>query len=107
MPLGPSPATAIATIDRTPAEIAAPSATRSAHIVKPRDAFSTFAPVKMRPSAERIAAPTWNCEYGAYDPMRASHAWLTNLSRWLSSSLGTRFLPTDINGASVRARLLD
>ena len=72
--MGLSPATAMATIERTPAEIAAPSATRSAHMVRPSDAFSTFAPENTRPSAESSAAPTWNCDYGAYALSRASHA---------------------------------
>src|SRR5579859_1872696 len=107
MPVGPSPATAMATIERTPADIAAPSATRSAHIVKPSDAFSTFAPVNVRPSADNTAAPTWNCEYGAYAFMRASHACIASVSSCGSSSLGTRFLPTVLTAGGVDARLLD
>jgi hypothetical protein len=41
------------------------SATRSAHIVRPYEAFSMLQPVMMRPSVKSKAAPTWKFEYGA------------------------------------------
>ena len=45
------PLTATAAMRRAPASTAANTAVRSAQIVSPYDAFSTFAPVKRRPSA--------------------------------------------------------
>ena len=49
----------------TPAATAHASADRSAQSVSPYEAFSTFAPVKTRPSRASTAAPTRKPEYGA------------------------------------------
>ncbi|MFZ0896899.1 MAG: hypothetical protein WAZ77_20560 [Candidatus Nitrosopolaris sp.] len=50
--------------DLNPAEIALNRATRSAHMLRLSDIFSTLLPVKMFPSLAKIAAPTLQCEYG-------------------------------------------
>src|SRR6266705_6396491 len=47
---------------RAPAATAAPSAIRSAQMVSPYDALSTFVPTNTRPSAASSAAPTRNFE---------------------------------------------
>ena len=47
-----------------PSDTAFTSAVRSAHHVRPRLAFATLQPVKIRPSLARSAAPTWIFEYG-------------------------------------------
>src|SRR6202030_602754 len=49
-----------------PEQIAAATAARSAQMVSPKDAFSTFAPTNTLPDAVKTAAPTLNPEYGAY-----------------------------------------
>lgn len=51
---------------RSPAATAATTALRSAQIVSPYDAFSTFTPVNTRPDAPSTAAATGKREYGAY-----------------------------------------
>jgi len=48
-----------------PSEFAMTIADRSAQMVAPYDAFSTFEPAKIRPSGEIRAAPTWKPEQGA------------------------------------------
>ena len=58
--------TAIAVNSRSPAATAAPTATRSAQIVRPNETFSTFTPWKIRPLAVRSAAPTGKFENGQY-----------------------------------------
>src|SRR4051812_843916 len=73
--------TAIASIRPAPASTAATTAFLSAQRVRPYEAFSTFAPVKIRPPA-RTAAPTRNPEYGQYA------AWLA--ARAASSSSSSR-----------------
>src|SRR5579862_1672092 len=40
-------------------------AVRSAQLVIPYEAFSTLQPEKILPLVNRMAAPTWNLEYGA------------------------------------------
>src|SRR3954453_14615427 len=67
-------AIAIATNSRSPAATAAPMHTRSAHIVKPNEMFSTLTPVNTRPERVRRAAPTAKLEYGAYAARRAERA---------------------------------
>src|SRR5712691_8821204 len=49
---------------RAPSAMAAPIAIRSAQIVRPYEALSTFAPTNTRPSAASSAAPTRNLLYG-------------------------------------------
>src|ERR1039457_6968506 len=106
MPAGLSPATAIATKDRTPAAAAAPTATRSANIESPYDGFSTLAPVKTRPSAVSKAAPTRNCEYGAYAHNHVSHAFFARDSICALSILGTdiSLMKAAIHGRGSRAK---
>jgi len=49
-----------------PVETNSLTSPHSAHSARPYDAFSTLHPTTMRPSSARPAAPTENCEYGAY-----------------------------------------
>jgi len=55
----------------SPCCTAFPTQTRSAHIVSPKEIFSTLQPAKIRPETESKAAPTKNFEYGAYAHARA------------------------------------
>jgi hypothetical protein len=57
--------TATATSPRAPSAAAWKTAVRSAHIDRPYDAFSMFAPVKVLPSSASSAAPTVKPLYGA------------------------------------------
>ena len=56
-----SATTTTASIFLDPAAIAAPTATLSAHMLRPKERFSTLQPVNTLPPASR-AAPTWNFE---------------------------------------------
>ncbi len=47
-----------------PEETIDTQAERSAHIVSPKDAFSTFTPVFIVPSSAKSAQATGKCEYG-------------------------------------------
>jgi hypothetical protein len=58
------PTTATASMRRSPAAIAIPTAFRSAHIESGYELFSTLQAAKTRPPAS-TAAPTGNPEYGA------------------------------------------
>src|SRR4030095_15512766 len=68
-----SVATAIVLNSRSPSLRAFHSATRSAHTVNPNDAFSILQPVKTRPEAVSIEAPTLNPENRA---SAFSRAWI-------------------------------
>ena len=75
--------TAHAIGSRSPAAIIVMTAARSAQIVAPNDAFSTFVPTKMLPFFVAIAAPTAYFEYGEYDRFRTSFAsWTSTSSSW-------------------------
>ena len=54
-----------ATKSFSPWSIALPTQTRSAHIVRPKEMFSTLLPEIIRPDFSRSAAPTRKFEYGA------------------------------------------
>ena len=49
-----------------PVAISSETTPHSAHSATPYAAFSTLQPVTTRPSSTSAAAPTGNCEYGAY-----------------------------------------
>jgi hypothetical protein len=77
--------TAQAMGSRSPAAIIAITAPRSAQIVAPNDAFSTFVPTKMRPFLVAIAAPTAYFEYGEYESFLTALASSTRTSRSFAS----------------------
>jgi hypothetical protein len=82
---------ATADILRDPVAMAEKIATRSAHIVKPYDAFSTLTPVKTFPRSSRTAAATGNREYGAYAKSRWARACLIKFSASIEAfSLGDK-----------------
>src|SRR3954447_18791004 len=66
----------------TPADNADPIATRSAHIVNPKEMFSTLQPANACPSAASNAAPTANPEYGAWAWLRTDRARSISCSRF-------------------------
>src|SRR5579885_1008314 len=59
---------------RAPSEIALKTATRSAHSVSPKVAFSILHPVNTRPFSSSSAAPTLKFENGAWAFSRARMA---------------------------------
>jgi hypothetical protein len=70
--------TATATISDSPLETAWKTALRSAHTVKPYDAFSTLQAENTVPDAVMTAAPTGNRLYGLYECRQA--AWAASIS---------------------------
>src|SRR5262249_47128077 len=75
---GESAITATASNLRMPSETALNTATLSAHIVSPYDAFSTLQPLITVPSRARRAAPTLKREKGAKARRRAARARATS-----------------------------
>src|SRR5439155_926690 len=76
---------------RAPSATAAPIAIRSAQIVSPYEALSTFAPTNTRPSAASSAAPTRNLLYGQYAFFCTSRARRTSSALTPRPRRGTTF----------------
>src|SRR5262245_21646654 len=85
---------------RSPSESALSRATRSAHTVRPYDAFSTLHPPTIRPLRVSSAAPTLKPEKGAMARWRASRAAATSRSESLNDALkhGDELVPHAAGG---------
>jgi hypothetical protein len=82
---------------RCPSATARWIAARSAQTDRPYEAFSTLHAVTTAPDAVDTAAPTRNCEYGAYARRRAVRAARTSTRTWADDG---GFIRTDWAGAA-------
>jgi hypothetical protein len=78
---------ASATSRPPPLACSADTSPHSAHSPSPYEAFSTLQPTMIRPSSTMAAAPTGNCEYGAYALPIASSAARRSLAQSMSDAM--------------------